>query len=96
MRNTIIAGIRTGVQRLVAIGLGALGAWTAAKGFDIDFSGLELWLLGAIDVVLTAAVTSALNWLEKRMSWITSLMSLGQATSAPEYEKSNPAISQST
>lgn len=92
MRNTIIAGIRTGVQRLIVLGLAAAGAWLATRNISIDFSGLEIWLFTVVDVLLTAGVTAALNWLEKRAPWLTSFMSLGTATSAPQYEKANPEI----
>jgi hypothetical protein len=92
MRNTIIAGIRSTVQRLVILALGAFGTWLVAQGIDFDLTELTTAILVAVDVLLTGLITAALNALEKKWPALTKIMSLGQATSAPEYEKANPAI----
>jgi len=83
VRQTVIAGVRTGVQRLVAIGVGAGVAWLARKGIEID---LDLGALQVVvDAVVTGAVTSALVALERRLPWLAPILSLGLAKSGPSY-----------
>ena len=84
VRNTIIAGIRTGVQRLVVWGLALLGLWLTNHGLEIVIDPGP-WLI-PIDAVIMGLVTSGLNALEKRFPVLTTIMSLGQAGSPPKYE----------
>jgi hypothetical protein len=92
MRNTIIAGIRSGVQRLAILGLAVVSTWLVARGIDVDLTELTAGILILLDVVLTGLLTSAFNAAEKKWPILTKIMSLGQAASAPEYEKANPEI----
>lgn len=92
MRNTIIAGVRTAVQRLITIGLGALTAWLVTRGIEVDLAGLDLALFAAVDIAVTAGVTLALNALEKKFPWLTTVQSVGLAASPPQYVKADPQV----
>lgn len=92
MRNTIIAGIRSSVQRLAILGITAASTWLVAQGIDFDLTALTTAGLVALDVAITGLLTSAFNALEKKWPILTKIMSVGQAASAPEFEKTDPAI----
>lgn len=86
LRDAIIAGIRTGMQRLILLGLVALTTWLTSLGFDIDLSGANLVIVGAIDVIVTGFLTTGLNTLEKKWTWLTTLLSIGTSGSPASYE----------
>lgn len=92
VRQWIIAGVRTGVQRLIAIALGALAAWASTKGWFFEIDVTSIGARGLIDVVVTAAVTAGLVRLEKSAPWLTPYLSLGMTRSTPEYEGPPPAL----
>ena len=77
MRDAIIAGVRTAVQA----GVGAVIAWAANLGLDIDGVALEAFAFSAI----VGAVTVVLNKLQARFPWLGTILSLGMSKSNPVY-----------
>lgn len=76
MRDTLIAAIRTGVQAI--IGLLATVPWLNDLGINVQLEAL----LTALGVAL---VTLILNWLEKKLPWLTPILSLGATKSTATY-----------
>ena len=56
-------------------------AWAANLGLDIDGAALE----AAAFSVSVGAVTMVLNWLQAKVPWLGSLLSLGLSKNTPAY-----------
>lgn len=84
-RDYIIAGVRTGIQRLVTIGAALLTVWLAKIGFDIEIDPGD-WQV-AIDVLATGFVTSVLVKAEKKWSFLSRILSLGLAGNTVNYDQ---------
>lgn len=92
VRQWIIGAVRTGVQRLIAIGLGGAAAWLAMKGFDVDLDLTGTGLLVAVDVTVTGLVTGAIIKLEEKFPQLAKVFSIGLASSGPSYETTQPQV----
>jgi hypothetical protein len=77
MRDAIIAGVRTAVQA----GVGAVIAWAANLGLDIDGVALEAFAFSAI----VGVVTIVLNKLQDQFAWLGPVLSLGFKSGTPTY-----------
>lgn len=77
MRDILTAGVRTAVQVAVA----AIVATLANLGLDVDGVALEALLFS----VATGLVTIVLNWLQTKLPWLGTVLSLGLSKSTPSY-----------
>lgn len=77
MRDIITAAVRTGVQVAVAATVG----WLAGVGVAVDSQALEV----ALFAVATGLVTAGLNWLQTKLPWIGTVLSLGLSKQTPTY-----------
>ena len=77
MRNLIVAAVRTAVVSAVTL----IVAYLAGIGIEVDSQALELALTG----LAIGVVNLALNWLQTRLPWLGSIMSLGLSRETPSY-----------
>lgn len=86
VKQWIIGGVRTAVQRLTAIGLAAGTAWAAMKGLDLDINPESTSLLVVLDITITGLVTGLLLKLEQRFPPLAKWLSMGLSKSGPAYD----------
>lgn len=77
MRNLITAAVRTAVVSAVTL----LVAWLAGVGIEVDPTALELTLTA----IAIGVVNLALNWLQTKLPWLGTIMSLGLSNDTPSY-----------
>lgn len=77
MRDLVTAAVRTAVVSFVTLAV----AWLANLGIVVDPSALEVVLTG----LAIGVVNLALNWLQTKLPWLGTVMSLGLSKSTPTY-----------
>lgn len=77
MRDLITAAVRTAVVSAVTL----VVAWLAGVGIDVDPGALE----AVLAAVAIGFVNLALNWLQTKIPWLGSVLSLGLSKETPTY-----------
>lgn len=76
MKDLLIAAVRTGVQALIGL--------LATVPFVNDL-GVNTQLEAVFTAVGVAVVTLVLRWLETRLPWLVTILSLGTSKDGPSY-----------
>lgn len=76
MKDLLIAAVRTGVQALIGL--------LATVPFVNDL-GVNTQLEAVFTAVGVAVVTLVLRWLETRLPWLVTILSLGTSKAGPSY-----------
>lgn len=76
MKDLLIAAVRTGVQALIGL--------LATVPFVNDL-GVNTQLEAVFTAVGVAVVTLVLRWLETRLPWLVTILSLGTSKAGPTY-----------
>lgn len=76
MRDTLVAAIRTGVQAIIGLLVGV--PFIASLDIATEVEAILM-------AVAVAVVTLVLNFLEKKLPWLTPILSLGATKSTATY-----------